>query len=94
NQLLTYCNHKKRQKRYQLLNDLAGVLQVSRNQLLSSVEEWFQLAQRVGEISKSQDEQIFEWLKSFKIDSYCKDAEEKQQQYRGTIKNALQTAKF
>lgn len=41
NQLLTYCNHKPRQKRYQLLNDLAGVLQVSRNQLLSSVEEWF-----------------------------------------------------
>lgn len=94
NQLLTYCNHKPRQKRYQLLNDLAGVLQVSRNQLLSSVEEWFQQAQRVGEISKSQDEQIFEWLKSFKIASYCKAAVEMQKQYRGTLKNAIQTAIF
>ncbi|BCL52594.1 hypothetical protein JPFTNV_04790 [Francisella tularensis subsp. holarctica] len=77
-----------------MLNDLAGVLQVSRNQLLSSVEEWFQQAQRVGEISKSQDEQIFEWLKSFKIASYCKAAVEMQKQYRGTLKNAIQTAIF
>ncbi|MDE5037742.1 hypothetical protein NAI57_10425, partial [Francisella tularensis subsp. holarctica] len=62
--------------------------------MLSSVEEWFQQAQRVGEITKSQDEQIFEWLKSFKIASYCKAAGEMQKQYRGTLKNASQTAIF
>ncbi|MDE4959666.1 hypothetical protein NAI72_12205, partial [Francisella tularensis subsp. holarctica] len=50
--------------------------------------------QRVGEISKSQDEQIIELLKSFKIACYCKAAVEMQKKYRGTLKNAIQTAIF
>lgn len=81
NQLLTYCNHKPRQKRYQLLNDLAGVLQVSPNLLKD----------KIG----SDDElQIIEWLKNFKVASYCKAAVDMQKQYRGTLKNAVQTAIF
>ncbi|WP_341475144.1 hypothetical protein, partial [Francisella tularensis] len=31
---------------------------------------------------------------SFKIASYCKDAVEMQKQYRGTLKNAIQTSIF
>ncbi|QUE30581.1 type II-B CRISPR-associated RNA-guided endonuclease Cas9/Csx12 [Francisella philomiragia] len=81
NQLLTYCNHKPRQKRYQLLNDIAGVLQVSPNLLKD----------KIG----SDDElQIIEWLKNFKVASYCKAAVDMQKQYRGTLKNVAQTAIF
>ncbi|MEY8703315.1 type II-B CRISPR-associated RNA-guided endonuclease Cas9/Csx12, partial [Francisella philomiragia] len=94
NQLLTYCNHKPRQKRYQLLNDLAGVLQVSNARLLESVSNWLRHAQPSNKNLNSQDEKIFEWLKSFKIASYCKAAVDIQKQYRGTLKNAVQTAIF
>ena len=81
NQLLTYCNHKPRQKRYQLLNDLAGVLQVSPNFLV----------EKVG----SNDElKIIDWLKKFKIASYCATAVEMQKKHRGTLKNVMQTAVF
>jgi len=99
-ELLTYCNHKPRQKRYQLLNDLAGALQVSPTQLMKSVEDRLRQAQSSSSLSevemmkKSQDEQILEWLKTFRIGGYCKTAVEMQKQYRGTLKLAIDKARF
>ena len=79
--LLTYCNHKPRQKRYQLLNDLAGALQVSPKLL-------------VEKVGSDNELQILEWLKTFRIGGYCKAAVEMQKQYRGTLKLAINKAIF
>lgn len=81
NQLLTYCHHKPRQKRYQLLNDLAGVLQISPELLV--------------EKAGSDDEaSIIDWLKGFQMASYCKSSVDMQKQYRGSLKMVTQSALF
>lgn len=81
NHILTYCNHKPRQKRYQLLNDLAGVLQVSPTMLKEK-------------IGSDQESDIINWLKEFKLASYCKSAIEMQKLHRGSLNQKIDTAIF
>ena len=86
--LLTFCNHKPRQKRYQLLNDLAGVLQVPPTVLLAKAA-----ALSTGQTT-TEEETVIEWLKSFKIGSYCAKSVDMQKLHRGTLKLALNKALF
>ena len=81
NHLLTYCNHKPRQKRYQIFNDLAGVLQVSPALLREK-------------IGSDQENDIINWLKQFKLASYCKLALEMQKLHRGSLKQKIDNAIF
>lgn len=81
NHILTYCNHKPRQKRYQLLNDLARVLQVSPTMLREK-------------IGSDQESDIINWLKEFKLASYCKSAVELQKLHRGSLNQKIETAIF
>ncbi|AJJ46981.1 type II-B CRISPR-associated RNA-guided endonuclease Cas9/Csx12 [Francisella tularensis subsp. novicida] len=82
NQLLTYCNHKPRQKRYQLLNDLAGVLQVSPNFLKDK-------------IGSDDDLFISKWLvehiRGFK--KACEDSLKIQKDNRGLLNHKINIAR-
>ncbi|OIN84100.1 hypothetical protein [Francisella sp. TX07-6608] len=82
NQLLTYCNHKPRQKRYQLLNDLAGVLQVSPNFLKDK-------------ICSDDDLFISKWLvehiRGFK--KACEDSLKIQKDNRGLLNHKINIAR-
>ena len=88
NHLLTFCNHKPRQKIYQLFNDLAGVLQVAPSLLLEKANELS------NDKYMTEEAVISEWLKNFKIGSYCKKAVEMQKLHRGTLKLILNKALF
>ena len=80
--LLTYCNHKPRQKRYQLLNDLAGLLQVSSDKLKSHVQE------RDG---NTIDEKIVGWLSDINgLPTNCTTAAKEQKDRRGRLKLDIQ----
>lgn len=80
NHLLTYCNHKPRQKRYQSFYDVAGVLQVS--------------PEKLQELIGSQDDDaLVEWLKSFPgLPTVCKKAADAQKEHRGALKAHIDTA--
>ena len=80
NLLLTYCNHKPRQKKYQILNDLAGILQTPPHIIIKTV-------------GSKDDQAIFEWIRSFKIQSYCKNASELQQRQKGNLKTVIAESK-
>ena len=54
--LLTYCNHKPRQKRYQLLKDLAAVLQISNQQLEKFIDSQDQNPNAKNTDNKKQPE--------------------------------------
>ena len=75
--LLTYCNHKPRQKRYQSFYDVAGVLQVSPQQL--------------GKVIGSQnDADLEKWLKDFKgLQTLCRDSDAAQKEHRGELKSRV-----
>ena len=80
--LLTYCNHKPRQKRYQLLNDLAGVLQISSDELKNLVQD---------RTEETIDEKIVGWLKGIKnLETNCTNAACKQKDRRGRLKLDIQ----
>jgi len=81
--LLTYCNHKPRQKRYQMLGDLAGVLQVSPHNL-----------ERVAGESDGEttDERLFNWLRGVKgLRTNCERAAKEQKERRGRLKMDIRT---
>lgn len=81
--MLTYCNHKPRQKRYQMLEDLAGLLQVSSHKLKNIAEK-----QNRGTI----DERLFNWLSSIdKLKANCDRASREQKERRGRLKLDIQT---
>ena len=84
--LLTYCNHKPRQKRYQSFYDLAGVLQVSPQNL----EEI---------IGSKDDDKVIAWVSSFKgkrssLEGACKRAAKIQKEHRGFLRENLRKAIF
>ena len=82
NHLLTYCNHKSRQKRYQMLGDLAGVLQVSPHKLEQFVEEYS---------GETTDEKLFDWLSNIpSLRANCDRAGSEQKERRGRLKLDIQ----
>ncbi len=81
--LLTYCNHKPRQKHYQMLGDLANLLQIAPKQLEKFVQ------QRDG---KTVDEKLFNWLKGIDtLKTNCDQAAKEQKNRRGRLKLDIQT---
>ena len=85
NHLLTYCNHKPRQKRYQILGDLAALLQVSPQQL-----EQLELIKSLE--GKSKEEKLLNWLESVdKLKTNCETAAKEQKNRRGRLKLDIQT---
>ncbi len=81
--LLTYCNHKPRQKRYQMLGDLAGLLQISPQRL----QEFTQ--QKDGE---TIDEKLFNWLSGIpNLQTNCDRAAKEQKKRRGRLKLDIQS---
>ena len=86
NCLLTYCNHKPRQIKYQSFHDIAGVLQVSPQEL-----------ERI--IDGKHDSKVIEWLKGFKaerssLEGTCQQAAKMQKDHRGFLKERLGKAIF
>ena len=80
--LLTYCNHKPRQKRYQMLGDLAGLLQVTPGQLEDFVEK---------QHGKTIDEKLFNWLNGIdNLKTNCDRAAKEQKDRRGRLKLDIQ----
>ncbi|MDD9883095.1 MAG: type II-B CRISPR-associated RNA-guided endonuclease Cas9/Csx12 [Gammaproteobacteria bacterium] len=76
--LLTYCNHKPRQKRYQTLGDLAGVLQVSPHHLEQFADKY------VGETT---DDKLLNWLCGIdRLKANCDRAAKEQKDRRGRLK--------
>lgn len=83
NHLLAYCNHKPRQKRYQMLGDLAGSLQIPPKQLEQAVQ------QKKGE---TIDEKLFNWLNGIdRLRTNCNQAAEEQKDRRGGLKLDIQS---
>ncbi len=83
NHLLTYCNHKPRQKRYQMFWDLAGLFQVSSKTLKEFIEE---------KDGNTTDEKLFNWLKDFNgLKSNCEKAAKEQKDRRGSLKSDIQS---
>ena len=79
--LLTYCNHTPRQKRHQLVNDLAGLFHL--------------LPQQVEEKTEAKNDiQLTGWLeKNFSgLKSNCAKAAEEQKKRRGGLKGDIETA--
>ncbi len=84
NCLLTYCNHKPRQKKYQSFHDIAGVFQVS-------LEELKEI------IGSTDDSEVIKWLKSFKaerssLEGICERAAKAQKEHRGFLKENMRKA--
>ncbi len=75
--LLTYCNHKPRQKRYQLISDIAGLFQISPRQLKKR--------------TKSNDHtELTDWLKNiYGLKTNCADAASEQKNFRGQLKGKV-----
>ena len=84
--LLTYCNHKPRQKHYQILYDMAGVLQVSPDNLREVIKS----------SSRDTDEKyLIKWLESEKfkgLKTYTEKASKAQKDYRGELKSLMDKA--
>ena len=79
--LLTYCNHKPRQKRHQLFFDFAGLFHLSPQQVEEKTE------------AKS-DVQLVGWLENNfrRLKVNCGKAAEEQKKRRGGLKEDIQTA--
>lgn len=76
--LLSYCNHKPRQKRYQILSDVAGLLQIAPQILEKKFKD---------EAEKSLDERIYNWLIDVRsLKTNCETAAAEQKKRRGSLK--------
>lgn len=81
NFLLTYCNHKPRQKKYQTLEDVASLF------LISSKEFKEFLSKKYKGIKLNEDEQIEKWLSNIKgIKTNCPKVAKEQKNSRGSLK--------
>ena len=86
NCLLTYCNHKPRQKKYQSFQDIAHVFQISPQELKSI-------------IGGTDDSKVIKWLKDFRVgrsslEGTCQQAAKIQKEQRGFLKENLRKAVF
>ena len=81
--LLTYCNHKPRQKKYQLLGDLAGVLQLAPQKLAELMQK---------QNGSTVDEKLFNYLKDVRaLKANCEKAAKEQKERRGQLKSDIQS---
>lgn len=88
--LLSYCHHKPRQKRYQIWEDMAALLQVSPNELKDEVTKIHNQESQNGN-SKTRDEQILNWLKQIHgLKTHCAQAAKEQKARRGRLKSDIQ----
>ena len=86
NHLLTYCNHKPRQKHYQMLNDIAGVLQINPEKLREVI-----LSHNNKVKEEPEEENLIQWLKEFQgLKTNCEKASKEQRDRRGTLKLDIQ----
>lgn len=75
--LLTYCNHKPRQKRYQIFSDVASLFQLSPQQLKNKTKS-------------ESDADLRIWLEKFKgLKSNCTKAAKAQKVHRGRMKETI-----
>ncbi len=82
NNLLTYCNHKPRQKRYQIFEDLASVLRISPLDLKRVVNK---------KQGKDESDKLFKWLNSIdSLEKNCDRASEEQKERKGRLKSDIQ----
>ena len=82
--LLTYCNHKPRQKRYQVLGDLAALLQVSPR----DIESLDLIRRQKGD---TINEKLLNWLESVDtLKTNCATAAKEQKERRGRLKLDVQ----
>lgn len=82
--LLTYCNHKPRQKRHQMLVDFAALLQISPNTLETFLKKW------EGD-TVDKDEKLLKWLDNIEgLKTNCDRAAKEQKEYRGYLKQNIQ----
>jgi len=92
NHLLTYCNHKPRQKRYQMLEDLSSVLQVSPDHLKKYIEKEILLNNSSDNLNEKQklEKQIDQYLSNIKgLKTKCKKAAQEQKNRRGSLKSDI-----
>ena len=81
--LLTYCNHKPRQKRYQMLRDVAGLLQIVPRQLEKFIQE---------QAGKTIDDKLFHWISNIKtLKTNCGRAAKEQKKRRGRLRTDVQS---
>ena len=81
--LLTYCNHKPRQKRHQMLGDVAALFQVSPDRLRKHLDS--------SEDAASDYEAIISWLEGVDgLKSNCERAAKEQKERRGMLKQDIQ----
>lgn len=91
NCLLTYCNCQPRQKRYQMLGDLAGLLQISPPKLKKFIEQNSSFSSGKKNEQQGTDEKIFHWLNSIKsLKANCNKAAKEQKHRRGELKSDIQ----
>ncbi len=97
NQLLTYCNHKPRQKRYQILGDLAALLQVPAKKLREYIENHSATSdsytrKNTKKQNQNQIEQkIDNWFDSTQgLKNKCQAAAREQKNRRGQLKSDIQ----
>ncbi len=84
NCLLTYCNHKPRQKKYQSFYDIAGVLQVSPAHLQQIIG---------GQSDADLDDRLAKWLKRFHgLPTLCRESAKAQKEHRGALKTRMDAA--
>ena len=87
--LLTYCNHKPRQKKYQLLYDIAGILEIVPKKLQAIV---INDSSKKGGNEKDIEKEIEEWLSQFRLATAAKDSAEAQKNFRGALRSNIQYA--
>ena len=81
--LLTYCNHKPRQKRYQMLGDIAALFQVSPDRLRKHLDS--------HESTTSDNDVVIRWLEGVDgLKSNCERAAKEQKERRGILKQDIQ----
>ena len=85
NNILTYCNLKPRQKKYQSIIDVANIFQINHDKLKEI-------------IGSDDDERVRVWLKQFKagrkgLEGLSRDCAAAQKEYRGNLKNIIQLGK-
>ena len=92
--LLKYCNYKPRQKRHQLLWDLAGLFAVPPNAVKKVIDDYDNSVSRMKTQEKKSDsdeEKIVQWLVSFKgLMSNCEQAAKQQKERRGSLRENIQ----
>ena len=86
--LLTYCNHKPRQKRYQILSDVSALLEISPKQFQKTIDEYNSM-QSCNQ--NMPEEKIIYWFEQFEgLKSNCTKSAKQQKDRRGSLKSDVQ----